>query len=79
MKHIIQILKKETVLCVAALLAVLSMFFIPPDAKYGGYLDYRVLALLFCLMTIMQGFQRTGLFAALGNRLLKMVSTIWWM
>lgn len=75
MKHIIQTLKKETVLCVAALLAVLSMFFIPPDAKYGGYLDYRVLALLFCLMTIMQGFQRTGLFAALGNRLLKMVST----
>lgn len=75
MKHIIQTLKKETVLCVAALLAVLSMFFIPPDTKYGGYLDYRVLALLFCLMTIMQGFQRTGLFAALGNRLLKMVST----
>ena len=75
MKHIIQTLKKEIVLCVAALLAVLSMFFIPPDAKYGGYLDYRVMALLFCLMTIMQGFQRTGLFAALGNRLLKMVST----
>ena len=75
MKHIIQTLKKETVLCVAALLAVLSMFFIPPDAVYGGYLDYRVLALLFCLMTIMQGFQRTGLFAALGNRLLRRVST----
>lgn len=75
MKHIIQTLKKETVLCVAALLAVLSMFFIPPDSVYGGYLDYRVLALLFCLMTIMQGFQRTGLFAALGNRLLRRVST----
>ena len=75
MKHIIQTLKKETVLCVAALLAVLSMFFIPPDAVYGGYLDYRVLALLYCLMTIMQGFQRTGLFAALGNRLLRRVST----
>lgn len=75
MKHIIQTLKKETVLCVAALFAVLSMFFIPPDAGYGGYLDYRVLALLFCLMTIMQGFQRTGLFAALGNRLLRRVST----
>lgn len=75
MKQIIQVLKKETVLCVAALLAVLSMFFVPPDAAYGGYLDYRVLALLFCLMTIMQGFQRTGLFATMGNRLLKMVST----
>ena len=75
MKHIVQTLKKETVLCVAALLAGLSMFFIPPDAGYGGYLDYRVLALLFCLMTIMQGFQRTGLFAALGNRLLRRVST----
>ena len=75
MKRVLDFLKKETVLCVAALLAVCSAFFVPPDAAYAGYLDYRVLALLFCLMTIMQGFQRTGLFEALGSRLLRRVTS----
>ena len=36
-------LKQETVLSVAAILAVLSMFFVPPDADYLGYIDLRTL------------------------------------
>ena len=40
-------LKQETVLSVAAILAVLSMFFVPPDADYLGYIDLRTLAILF--------------------------------
>ena len=48
-------LKQETVLSVAAVLAVLSMFFVPPDADYLGYIDLRTLAILFSLMTIMAG------------------------
>ena len=75
MKHILQFLKKETVLCIAALLAICSAFLVPPDAAYGGYLDYRVLALLFCLMTVMQGFQRTGLFESIGSQLLQRVTS----
>lgn len=35
-------LKQETVLSVAAVLAVLSMFFVPPDADYLGYIDLRI-------------------------------------
>ena len=38
-------LKQETVLSVAAVLAVLSMFFVPPDADYLGYIDLRTLAI----------------------------------
>ena len=51
-------LKQETVLSVAAVLAVLSMFFVPPDADYLGYIDLRTLAILFSLMTIMAGLRR---------------------
>lgn len=75
MKAVLNFWKKETVLCIASLLAILSMFFVPPDAAYGSYLDWRVLALLFCLMTIMQGFQSTGLFERLGRHLLKSVKS----
>ena len=44
--------KKETVCCIAFLLAVVSMFFIPPSVNYFFYIDFRVLALLFSLMAV---------------------------
>lgn len=75
MKRVIVYLKRETVLCIAVFLAVISMFFVRPDRAYAGYIDTRVLALLFCLMTIMEGFKKTGLFEQMANTLLKKVHT----
>ncbi len=54
-------LKKEKVLCIALILAVVSAFFVHPDRAYAGYVDVRVLALLFCLMLLVKGFQDIGL------------------
>ena len=75
MKRIVTYLKREMVFCAAAFLALLSMFFVKPDRGYVDYLDARVLALLFCLMTVMEGFKKTGLFEQMANRLLKKVKT----
>ena len=75
MKRVIVYLKRETVLCIAVFLAVISMFFVRPDRAYAEYIDTRVLALLFCLMTIMEGFKKTGLFEQMANTLLKKVHT----
>lgn len=75
MRRIITYLKRETVLCVATFLALVSMFFVKPDRGYADYLDARVLALLFCLMTVMEGFKKTGLFEQMANSLLKKVKT----
>ena len=49
-------MKKETVLTIATLLAVVSAFFVKPDRQYIGYIDFRTLGILFGLMVIMQGF-----------------------
>ena len=62
--------KSETVLCVAALCAVITMFLVPPDAAYMGYIDVRVLCLLLCLMAVVAGFQSCGVFEVLSQRLL---------
>lgn len=70
MKRIIEFCKKEVVLCIAGLLAIASMLIVIPDKKYLAYPDYRVLALLFCLMAIMEGFKQTGLFGRLAGALL---------
>ena len=37
---------------ISGLLAVISAFFIPPDAAYLSYIDFHVLALLYCLMSV---------------------------
>lgn len=68
--QILAFFKKETVLCIAALLAIISAFFVPPSAEYLSYIDYRVLALLFCLMLVVAGLQSIGFFRYLANRLL---------
>jgi len=65
-----QFIQQETVLTVAAVLAVLSMFFVPPDAQYAGYIDFRTLSTLFSLMSVMAGLRRQGVFDRLGRALL---------
>ncbi|MCF2682591.1 SLC13 family permease [Faecalicatena contorta] len=63
-------IKKETVLCIAAFLALCSAFFVPPSLHYLEYLDLRVLSLLFCLMLVVAGLQSIGVFQMLGTTLL---------
>lgn len=62
--------KKETVLVIAAILAVLSAFAVPPDLNYLSYIDWRVLGILLSLMLITAGLQKNGLFDAVGKKLL---------
>ena len=64
------ILKKEPMLIAAALCMVISMFFVPPSAAYLDYIDFRVLALLFCLMAVVAGLQNHGLFDRFARKVL---------
>ncbi len=70
LKHIKNFIAKETVLCVAAVCAVLTMFVVPPDREYLHYIDFRVLCLLLCLMAVVAGLKAIGLFHWLTYQLL---------
>ena len=63
--------KKEYVLCISAFLAIVTMFIVPPDAKYAEYIDFRVLCLLMCLMAVVAGLKSIGVFGLLTTQLLK--------
>ncbi len=65
-----QFFKREPVFVIAAVCAVASMFAVPPSADYLGYIDLRVLELLFCLMAAVAGMQAEGSFLVLSQRLL---------
>lgn len=62
--------RREAVMVISLAYALLSMLAVPPDAAYGGYIDLRVLCLLFCLMAVVAGLQQCGLFTVLAQRLL---------
>lgn len=74
--------KKDIVLTVSAVCALLSMFLVPPSAEYLSYLDFRVLILLFCLMLVISGFTDCGVFEVLAQKLLsgkKNIRLIGWL
>ena len=75
MKNIITFIKKETVLTVAFLLAVISAFLITPDREYIEYIDWNTLLLLYSLMAIMAGFQQLGVFSRIGSSLLSKINS----
>ena len=68
--------RREPVLLIAALAALVSCFFVPPDAEYLGYLDLRTLSLLYCLMTVVAGLRQAGLFAHLAHSLCQRTSSL---
>ena len=41
------VMKKEPVLSIAVILAVISMFVVHPDDTYASYIDFLTLAILF--------------------------------
>ena len=75
MKKIITFIKKETILTVAFLLAVISAFVITPDREYIAYIDWNTLLLLYSLMAIMAGLQQLGVFRRIGSSLLSKINS----
>ncbi len=73
LKKIKEFIKKETVLVIAALCAMATMLLVPPSPAYLHYIDFRVLALLLCLMAVVAGFKSVGAFQWLTWQLLRRI------
>ena len=75
-KKIGEFVRKETVLTVALLLAVISAFIVPPDSVYVDYIDFRTLAILFCLMTVVAGFSQQGMFGIIAKSMINRMGSL---
>lgn len=74
-QRVLTFLRSETILIVASLLAIISCFIVPPDGQYGGYVHVSTISQLVCLMLVVVGFQRIGVFRIIGSSLLHRVHT----
>ena len=75
MRKAIAWIKSEAVLCAAFLAAAVSACFFPPSVDYFSYLDYKVLAMLFCLMAVVAGISSLGALEVLSQRLAERVKS----
>jgi Na+/H+ antiporter NhaD/arsenite permease-like protein len=63
-------IKKEPVLSAAFVLAIITCFLHVPQADVLQSIDFRVLAILFCLMTVTSGLDEEGILSAAASVLL---------
>lgn len=62
MSKIIRLLKKEPMLFVSLAAAIISLFITPPDAELLKGIDWKTLATLFMLLSVLDGFKHEDLF-----------------
>ena len=76
MNGLVKILKDEIVLVIAVILAVISSFFVKPNIGYLNYIDFKVLAILFCLMIVVAGLKQISVFDIVSKWLLDKTDNI---
>lgn len=72
----LKFIKSEMVFVIALAAAVLSSFFNPPSQEWTSAVDFRTLALLFCLMGVSEGFKSSGLFTSVASSLTRKAGNI---
>ena len=65
----IKFIKKDLFFAISILLALISTVFVLPDREYIDYINLPVLILLFCLMIVVAGFEKTGVFDILKSKM----------
>ena len=61
----------NTVLVIAATLAVISCFFVKPDAEYIGYFDFKTLTCLFCTLAVICALKNIRFFTITARKIVK--------
>ncbi len=69
-------IKKNVVLCVAAVAAVISCFFVVPDRQYLSYFDTRTLCCLFLTLLVVCALRNIKFFTILARKLVLITGSL---
>ena len=73
---IIRFIKKNTVFCIAALVAVISCILVPPDKEYLNYFDWKTLSCLFLTLAVICALRNIKFFTILARKLVTMTGDL---
>ena len=71
MRNTTSFLRKNVVMLVALLAAVVTMFLVPPDEAYLGYFDVKTLTCLFCVLAVVCALKNIQFFYILAQQIVR--------
>lgn len=69
---VVRLIKKNVVMFVALLAAVVTMFLVPPDREYLGYFDVKTLTCLFCVLAVVCALKNIQFFYILAKKIVQL-------
>ena len=76
MQKVLRFVKKNVVLTVATVAALITCFFVPPSVEYISYFDFRTLACLFITLAVVCALRQIRFFAILARRIVQMTGSL---
>ena len=71
MNHVIFFIKHNVVMCIAFVAAIMTCIFVPPDAQYIDYFDFKTLSCLFCVLAVVCAFKNINFFYILAKSVVR--------
>ena len=69
---VIAFVKKNIVMFIALLAAVVTSFIVPPDKAYLDYFDYKTLTCLFCVLAVVCALKNIRFFYMLARKIVQL-------
>ena len=68
--------RKNVVLLIAALAALITSFIVPPDKEYIGYFDFRTLTCLFCTLAVICALKNIRFFTIVASKIVSLTGNM---
>ena len=68
-------IRKNLVMCIALIAALLSIIFVPPSKDYFSYFDYRTLTCLFCVLAVVCALKNANFFYLVSRKIIHYFKT----
>ena len=75
MSNVIRVIKKNVVLAVACVAALITCFFVPIDKQYLDYFEEKTLMSLFSILAVVSGLKRTNIFEIISRKMISFFHT----
>ena len=73
--QLVSFIKKNVVMLVALIAAIITSIFIRPDAEYFGYFDFKTLTCLFCVLAVVCALKDINFFYILAHKIVERFKT----
>ena len=69
---LVRVLKKNIVMVVALVAALVTVFLVPPDRAYLDYFDFKTLTCLFCVLAVVCALKNVQFFYVLAKKIVQL-------